>query len=48
MNIEFELRILDVVESEMIEKLESLGAEKVGEFDQKRYVYDFNPKREKE
>lgn len=48
MNIEFELRILDVVESKMIEKLESLGAEKVGEFDQKRYVYDFNPKREKE
>ncbi len=48
MNIEFELRVLDVVESEMIQKLEALGAEKVGEFDQKRYVYDFNPKRENE
>lgn len=48
MNIEFELRILEVDENEMIKKLETLGAEKVGEFDQKRYVYDFVPKRENE
>lgn len=48
MNIEFELRVLEVDENEMIKKLEALGAEKVGEFDQKRYVYDFVPKRENE
>ena len=30
----------------MIKKLDSLGATKVGEWEQKRYVYDFIPKRE--
>ena len=48
MNIEFELRILEVDENEMIKKLETMGAEKVGVFDQKRYVYDFVPKRDNE
>lgn len=43
MNIEYEVRILDIDINEMIQKLESLGAKKVGEWEQKRYVYDTNP-----
>ncbi len=48
MNIELEERILEIDIEQMISKLESLGAEKVGEWHQKRYVYDFNPVRENE
>ncbi|MBQ6860272.1 MAG: CYTH domain-containing protein [Clostridia bacterium] len=48
MNIELEERILEIDVKKMIAKLESLGAEKVGEWHQKRYVYDFNPIRENE
>lgn len=43
MNIEYEVRVLDIDINEMIQKLESLGAKKVGEWEQKRYVYDTNP-----
>ena len=43
MNIEYEVRILEVNPDEIIKKLESLGATKVGEWHQKRYVYDTNP-----
>ena len=43
MNIEYEVRVLDIDINAMIQKLESLGAKKVGEWDQKRYVYDTNP-----
>ena len=48
MHTEIEERILEVNKDEVINKLESLGAKKVGDWFQKRYVYDFIPKRENE
>ena len=48
MHIEFEERVLEIDTEKMISKLEKLGAQKVGEWSQKRYVYDFNPARESE
>ena len=48
MNIEIEERVLDIDVEKIIAKLEMLGATKVGEWHQKRYVYDFNPVRENE
>ena len=48
MHTEFEERILEINVEETIKKLEVLGAKKVGEWFQKRYVYDFTPKRENE
>ena len=48
MHTEIEERILEVNKNEVIKKLEELGAEKVGEWFQRRYVYDFMPKRENE
>ncbi len=46
MHKEIEERVLEIDIQEIVKKLESLGAKKVGEWYQKRYVYDFNPKRE--
>ena len=46
MNTEYEIRVLEVDVEEIVAKLEKLGAQKVGDWEQKRYVYDFNPKRE--
>ena len=43
MHKEIEERVLEIDIDKMISKLESLGAIKVGEWYQKRYVYDFNP-----
>ena len=43
MHIEYECTLLEVDEKKFIKKLEKLGAEKKGEYFQKRYVYDFNP-----
>ena len=48
MHIEIEERVLDIDFEKIIKKLEELNATKVGEWYQKRYVYDFNPKRENE
>ena len=48
MHTEIEERILEVNKDEVIKKLESLGAVKAGEWFQKRYTYDFTPKRENE
>lgn len=48
MHKEIEERVLEIDIDKMISKLESLGARKIGEWYQKRYVYDFNPKRENE
>lgn len=45
MNTEYEVRVLEVDVDKIVKKLEELGATKVGEWEQKRYVYDFNPKR---
>ena len=44
MKTEYEIRILEVNKDEMMRKLEELGAEKIGEFEQKRYVYDLKPR----
>ncbi len=43
MKTEYEIRVLEINAEEIIKKLESLGAKKIGEFNQKRYVYDLNP-----
>ena len=46
MKTEYEIRVLEVDKEEMIKKIEQLGATKVGEYHQRRYVYDFNPAQE--
>lgn len=43
MQTEFEVKILDIDVDKIISKLESIGAEKIKEKEQKRYVYDFTP-----
>lgn len=43
MKTEYEVRKLDVSFDEIMQKLEDLGAKKVGIYHQKRYVYDFIP-----
>ena len=45
MHTEIEERILEIDVDSTIKKLEELGATKVGEWFQKRYTYDFNPRR---
>lgn len=44
MQSEFEVRVLDINEKEFINKIEKLGAKFINQYDQVRYVYDFNPK----
>lgn len=44
MNIEYEVRLLEVDVNHFIKKLEQAGAEFQWDRLQKRYVYDFNPK----
>ena len=46
MHTEIEERILEIDTDKVIKKLEELGATKKGEWFQKRYTYDFTPKRE--
>jgi len=48
MDTEYELRILEVDVLSFEEKLKDLGAFKAFDSLQKRYVYDFSPKRENE
>lgn len=43
MNIEFEVRLLEIEKEKIIQKLEELGAERKWEALQKRYIYDFLP-----
>lgn len=43
MKTEYEVRVLEIDKEELIEKLESLGAVKQGDYFYKRYVYEFNP-----
>ena len=43
MNIEYEIRVIEIDVKRVINKLVELGATKVGEFHQKRYVYDLKP-----
>lgn len=40
MSIEYEARVLEIDVEKLIKKLEELGAEKVGDWNQRRYVYD--------
>lgn len=44
MHIEYECTLLEVDKEKFIKKIEKLGAIKKGNYLQKRYVYDFNPK----
>ena len=44
MNTELEVRVLDIDKKLIIDKLKSLGAQFVGDWNQIRYCYDFNPK----
>ena len=46
MKTEYEIRVLEVDKEEMIKRIEQLGATKVGEYHQRRYVYDFHPAQE--
>lgn len=43
MHIEYEVRVLEVDKEALIKKLESLGADKIADFNYKRRVYNFNP-----
>lgn len=43
MKSEIEARILEIEKEELIKKLEKMGARFIGNYNQKRYVYDFNP-----
>jgi adenylate cyclase class 2 len=44
MNIEYEVRVLEIDEKEIVNKLEKLGAIFNGKYEQKRYVYNVIPK----
>ncbi len=46
MKTEYEIRVLEIDKQEWIKKLESLGAVKKGEYNFRRYTYDFNPLQE--
>lgn len=48
MHTEYEVRVLEVNKEEIIKKLEHLNAKKIGDWNQKRYVYDLKPKKEGE
>lgn len=48
MKTEYEVRVLEIDKEQLVSKLEELGAKKEGEYFQRRYVYDFIPKRENE
>jgi len=43
MHIEYEARVLDIDKEKLEEKLNSLGAKKVADYNYKRRVYDFKP-----
>lgn len=43
MNIEYEIKVLEIDLESIEKKLKSLGANKICDNLQKRYVYDFNP-----
>lgn len=43
MKTEYEIRVLEINKEEIIKKLEELEAIKIGEFNQKRYVYNLKP-----
>ena len=44
MNSEYEVRVLDIDVDDFIKQIVKLGAIYVNKYEQKRYIYDFNPK----
>ncbi len=46
MQIEIEVKILEINVENVVAKLKALGAKRIGEKIQRRFVYDFNPKKE--
>ena len=46
MHTEYEVRVLEIDVDAIIEKLEKLGAKKIGDWNYRRYVYDVKPKEE--
>ena len=46
MKIEYEVKVLEIDVNLIKNKLNELNAIKLGDFFQKRYVYDFNPKKD--
>ena len=44
MHTEYEVRVLEIDKENLIKKLESLGAEKIADFNYKRKIYNFIPK----
>ena len=46
MHTEYEVRVLEIDVYAIIEKLEKLGAKKIGDWNYRRYVYDVKPKEE--
>ena len=46
MEIEYEVRFLEIDKERIIERLEELGAIKKGDYNQKRYVYNLVPSQE--
>lgn len=44
MKIEYEVRILEINQEDIIARLDEIGAKLKGDYLQKRYVYDFKPK----
>lgn len=44
MNTEYEVRVLEINQEKIINKLKDMNADFKGDYLQKRYVYDFNPK----
>lgn len=43
MKTEYEIRILEINKEKIINKIEDLGAIKIGEYNQQRYIYDLKP-----
>ncbi len=43
MKTEYEVRVLDIDVDALMKKIISLGGKLVGEYYQRRYIYDFNP-----
>lgn len=43
MKTEYEIRVLEVNKQSIIKRLEELGAIKIGEYHQERYIYDLKP-----
>lgn len=46
MNTEYEARVLEIDREKIVQKIKDLGGKLVGEWEQKRYVYDFTPAEE--